>query len=78
MHTFTLAEARAQFGRLIALVESGEEVTITKRGRAVARVVTSVPAKQQLPSLAEFRAQQPEQPEPAGEFMRRLRESERY
>lgn len=78
MHTFTLAEARAHWGRLIALVEAGQEVTITRRGRAVARVVTNAQVKQPLPSLAEFRAQQPEQPESAGEFMRRFREGERY
>jgi len=77
MHTFTLAEARAQFGRVIALVEAGDEVTITRRGRPIARVAGMQP-QQKLPSLAKFRAEQPEQPEPAGEFMRRIRESERY
>jgi hypothetical protein len=35
-------------------------------------------AFQQLPSLAEFRAQQPWQNESAGDFMRRLRDTDRY
>lgn len=78
MHTFTLAEAKAQLSRLIAMVEAGEDVTITKRGQAVARLVRSTPPRQQMPSLAELRARLPQQSEPAGEFMRKLRDSDRY
>jgi prevent-host-death family protein len=78
MQTFTLAEAKAQLSRLIALVEAGEEVTITKRGQAVARLVRSAPVRQQLPSLSELRAKLPVQTEPAGEFIRGLRDCDRY
>lgn len=78
MQTFTLAEAKAQLSRLIAMVEAGEDVTITKRGQAVVRLVRSAPVRQQLPSLAELRARLPEQTEPAGEFVRGLRDSDRY
>ena len=74
MKTVTLAEAKEQLSRLIELVEAGEEVTITRDGIAVARMT----AFQQLPSLAEFRAQQPWQQESAGDFMRRLRDTDRY
>lgn len=78
MHTFTLAEAKAQLSSLIAMVEAGEDVTITKRGQAVVRLVRSTPPRQQMPSLAELRARLPQQAEPAGEFMRKLRDSDRY
>jgi prevent-host-death family protein len=79
MQTVTLAEAKAQLSRLIELVEAGEEVTITKRGRPVVRLIpTTSPARQQLPSLAELRARLPEQNESAGDFIRRLRDSDRY
>jgi prevent-host-death family protein len=78
MQTFTLAEAKAQLSRLIAMVEAGEDITITKRGRAVARLVPSSPARQQLPSLAELRSRLPEQTQTAGEFIRDLRNGERY
>ena len=78
MQTFTLAEAKAQLSRLIAMVEAGEDVTITKRGQAVARLVRSEPVRQQLPSLAGLRARLPEQIEPAGEFIRGLRDGDRY
>ena len=78
MSTYTLAEAKAQLSRLIRMVEAGEEVTITKRGRAVVKIVPSDPPRQHMPSLAEHRAQMSQQTEPAGEFVRRLRESDRY
>ena len=78
MHTFTLEEAKAQLSQLVAMVEAGEEVTITKHGQAVVRLVRSTPARQQLPSLSELRARLPGQTEGAGEFLRRVRESDRY
>lgn len=74
MKTVTLAEAKEQLSRLIELVEAGEDVAITREGVAVARL-TALP---QLPSLAKFRAQQPWQNESSGDFMRRLRDTDRY
>lgn len=78
METVTLAEAKAHLSRLIALVEAGEEVTITKRGRPVVRLIPTTTVAQQLPSLAELRDRLPQQGESAGEFIRRLRETDRY
>ena len=78
MPTFSLAEARAQLSRLISMAEAGEEITITKRGRAVVKIVASEQALPKMSSLSEHRAQMPVQTESAGEFMRKLRESDRY
>ena len=78
MQTVSLADAKAQLSRLVELVEAGEEVTITKRGRAVVRLVASAPPRQQLPSLAELRAGLPAQGQTAGEFLREMRDGERY
>ena len=78
MSTYTLAEAKAQLSRLISMVEAGEEVTITKRGRAVVKLVPSDLPLQQMPSLAEHRAKITPQSEPAGEFIRKLRDTDRY
>jgi prevent-host-death family protein len=78
MKTVTLAEAQKQLNRLIEQVEAGEEVTILRNGVAVARMIASQPQSQKLPSLAEFRALQPWQNESAGDFMRRLRDTDRY
>lgn len=47
MYTFSLAEAKAQLSKLIELVEDGEQVTITKHGKAVVKLVKSAPPRQQ-------------------------------
>ena len=49
-------ELRTQLRRLIAQVEAGEEVIVTRRGKGVARLVPLPPTPQQLPDLTEFRA----------------------
>lgn len=78
MQTVTLANAKTHLSQLIELVEAGEEVTITKRGRPVARLVANSPVRQQLPSLADLRARLPQQSQPSSEFIRKLREDDRY
>lgn len=78
MQTISLADAKAHLSRLIELVEQGEEVTITRRGKPVARLVAEQAARQELPSLAALRAGQPLQRESAGDFLRALRDGARY
>ena len=39
MQQVQVAQAKAHFSALLALVESGEEVVISRRGKAVARLV---------------------------------------
>jgi prevent-host-death family protein len=78
MYTFSLAEAKAQLSKLIELVEGGEQVTITKRGKAVVKIVKSDPPRQHVPSLAEHRAGIRYLGEPAAEFIRKMRDSDRY
>ena len=77
MQTVSLADAKAHLSKLIEMVEAGEEVTITKRGKAVVRLVANTAPPQQFPSLAELRGRQPRQQQSAGEFMRALREPDR-
>lgn len=60
------------------MVEAGEEITLSKGGRAVVKLVPSDPPRQKMSCLAERRAQMTPQTESAGEFIRRLRESDRY
>lgn len=38
MRTVPVAEAKARFSELLTAVEAGEEVVITRRGKAVARL----------------------------------------
>ena len=78
MQTISLADAKAHLSRLIELVEQGEEVTITRRGKPVARLVAEQAARQELPSLAALRAGQPLQTESAGDFLRALRDGARH
>jgi prevent-host-death family protein len=72
MHTMPIVEAKAGFSALIARVEAGEEVAITRRGRVVARLVPERPQMavdlfRSLPDLPESDLEAPEDlsPEPA-------------
>ena len=49
MQAVSLAHAKAHLGELLNTVESGEEVTITRHGQPVVRVVPAPSAKQALP-----------------------------
>ena len=57
MDTVNMSEARKRLSDLVRAAERGESVTITRRGKQVARIV---PAEQKplkpLPDLSEFRA----------------------
>ncbi len=51
MRTVGLAEAKAQLSALLDAVEAGDEVLITRRGQAVAKLVRSnQPINQRAPS----------------------------
>lgn len=78
MSTFTLDEAKAQLSRLVSMVESNEKITITKRGRAVVKLAPSDPPRQKMPQPCGTPRQMTPQTESAGEFIRKLRESDRY
>ncbi len=57
MIELTVRDARARFAWLLQQVEAGEEVTLLRRGRPVARIVAA-PADERvsLPDLSEFRS----------------------
>ena len=50
-----IRQARQELPDLIDRVEAGEEIVITRQGRAVAKLVAAPKAPKSLPSLAEFR-----------------------
>lgn len=78
--TVSLAEAKAHLSELTERVATGEEVVITKHGKPVSRL--SRPDRPRRPvDLQAMRAltrYMTGQPEPAEEFMRRLRDESRY
>ncbi len=48
METVSLADAKARLSELVARVEDGETVSITKRGKPVARLVAETPTRKPI------------------------------
>ena len=79
MDAVGLSEARKRLSELVRAAERGESVTITRRGKEVARIV---PAAQKplkpLPDLAEFRASIRVKGKPLSQTVIDMRAEERY
>ena len=80
MSTVSIAEAKAHFSQLVDRVAAGDEITITRRGKLVAKLVASerVYEKVDIELLRSAAAGSGKQMEDAGEFMSRIRDEERY
>lgn len=80
MSRYSLAEAKAHFSALVDLAEAGETVEITRRGKLVACVTS--PKSELKPidvdALRRLAARLPVQQQGAGEFIRKMRDAERY
>jgi prevent-host-death family protein len=80
MGAFSIAEAKAQLSAIVAMVENGEPVTITKRGIPVVKIVpvnaVSVKPKLDLEKLRAFRASLTPMKESAVDMIRRMRDGE--
>lgn len=78
MLTVSLAEAKAHLSELLNTVEAGEEIIITRHGRAVARVSAPEQPKQALPfkRLAALRSCMPARQESSSKLLRKLRDAE--
>jgi len=77
MHQINIREARERISKLITEVEHGEEIVITRRGHAVARL-TPVERRPHLPDRSAFRASLPAASTPSDELIRTGRDEERY
>ena len=77
MTTFTVAEAKAHLSELLARVEKGEELVITRRGRPVASLspVRPAPRAPDWQAIRAFRESLPAGGTAAAEVVRELRES---
>lgn len=80
MDGVNITEAQAHFAELIERAEAGETVEITRGGQPVARLgpVERQPKKFDVERLRQFTVSQPMQKEGAGEFIRRMRDENRY
>ena len=56
MKTATVREVQHHFRKVLAWVENGEEVLVTRRNKAVARLVPSAPASPAAVPLPDFAA----------------------
>jgi prevent-host-death family protein len=80
MRSVALAEAKAQLSALVDAVEAGESVTITRHGKPVAQLTAIEKPKKplDLEALKAFTDSMPYQTEGAGDFIRRMRDEDRY
>ena len=75
MLSVNLTQAKARLGELLDKVEAGQEVLITRRGKAVAHLTPAVRPKKPLPlrDLARFRAAMPRLRRPVAELRCEMR-----
>lgn len=80
MDTVSLADAKARLSELIDRVEAGETVCITRRGKPIAQITwIEKPRKPiDVEALRKLTAAMPVQTESAGDFIRRMRDEDRY
>jgi prevent-host-death family protein len=74
MVTVNVAQAKAHLSELLDKVVNGEDVVITRHGRAIARVSAVPRTKQPVRSLAEFRAKMPRWRESSALLLRAVRD----
>lgn len=80
-NSVSVAEAKSHLSEILDRVEAGEEVVITRRGKAVARLkperrVTATGTD--FEKLRALRDSMPMASVSAGEFIRQMRDDERY
>lgn len=80
MGAVSLADAKARLSELIDRVEAGETIDITRRGKPVARLVAAEAPRKPIDvaALRALTATMPLQTESAGDFVRRMRDEDRY
>lgn len=85
MSIVKINDIKDQVEELVTRVQAGETILIEKDGETVARIVPIVveppeprPTKIDVTALRKFTQSQPLQKESAGEFIRRMRDEDRY
>ena len=71
-------DARNKLSSLLDLVEEGEEIIITRRGKKIARLVPQQVTVKRLPTLADFRSSLHITGEPLSTTVIHRRKEERY
>ncbi|HBS25942.1 MAG TPA: type II toxin-antitoxin system Phd/YefM family antitoxin [Gammaproteobacteria bacterium] len=77
MKTVTVAETKAHLSEILTLIEQGEEVTITRRGKPIVQMTSTSPPKQPLPSLTKHRLDLPQSTNTGTQALQALRNEQR-
>jgi prevent-host-death family protein len=80
MRSISLAEAKAHLSEVIDRVEAGEAVEITRRGKPVARLTAVTPPRKpiDIEALRALTDSMKPSPVSAGDFVRAMRDGERF
>lgn len=80
MKSVSVAEAKAHLSDLITRAADGETVNITRRGKPVAQLVAIQQQRKKIDAvkLKKMIANWPLQEESAGDFIRKMRDEDRY
>ena len=80
MDTISLAEAKARLSEIVNRVEAGEDICITRRGKPVAKLTRIEQKKKPIDvaALRKLTESMPIQKESAGDFIRWMRDTDRY
>jgi prevent-host-death family protein len=80
MASVTLAEAKAHLSALVERAARGESVRITRRGKPIAQITRIDRSRKPIDFAALHALTESMSPQPveAGEWMRRMRDEERY
>ena len=80
MRRVSLADARAHLSELVEQAAAGNPVCIMRRGKPIAQIIAAdVPRKRiDVSALRAMTDAMPVQPETARDFVRRMRDADRY
>jgi prevent-host-death family protein len=80
MRSVTLADAKARLSQLVEQVAAGDPVCITRRGKPVAQIIAIDRPRRRIDvrALQAVTDAMPRQLEAAGDFVRRMRDDDRY
>jgi len=80
MRTVSIAEAKAHLSKLVEQAEAGDPVCITRRGKPVAQIIAAETKRKPIDveALRALTDKMTMQPESAGDFVRRMRDTDRY
>ncbi len=80
MDAINLADAKAHLSELIDRVEAGETIEILRRGKAVARLTGAQQPRKHIPvdELRAFTATMKPQAQSTADFIREMRDGDRY